>query len=209
MRSRRPLARLPFTLTLAFAVTLIAIPHAGAAKEGPGTRAVRKANETIAALLGKKVEAGSEEEQKLAAKVTTSVRDFLDIDVLGRRALVDHWDDLTAAQKQDYLALLRTLIEASYVSGLRANLEYQVVYTGESKKGDDLLVTTEIRTKRNGRPFTIAVDYVLVSSEGKLRAFDVVTDGVGLVENYRAQFNRIIDKEGFAGLLARMKKKSS
>jgi ABC-type transporter MlaC component len=31
---------------------------------------------------------------------------------------------------------------------------------------------------------------------------------VGLVENYRAQFNRIIAKEGFDGLLERMRKKA-
>jgi ABC-type transporter MlaC component len=34
-----------------------------------------------------------------------------------------------------------------------------------------------------------------------------VTDGVGLVENYRAQFNKIIARDGFAGLMDRMRKK--
>jgi ABC-type transporter MlaC component len=35
----------------------------------------------------------------------------------------------------------------------------------------------------------------------------VVTDGVGLVENYRAQFNKIIARDGFGGLMDRMRKK--
>jgi len=48
---------------------------------------------------------------------------------------------------------------------------------------------------------------VLESQGGKLRCFDVKTDGVGLVENYRAQFNKIIGKDGVPGLIAKMKKK--
>jgi phospholipid transport system substrate-binding protein len=196
-------------LAIAIAITLLALPAALAA-DGAGTKAVRKANETIAGLLEKKVTAGSDEEKKLATKVTTSVRDFLDIDALGKRALVDHWSTLSGDQQQKYMKLLRSLIEENYIKGLRANVSYEVVYTGENKNKDgNVVVTTEIKTERKGRPHTIAVDYVLVEDGGKLRAFDVVTDGVGLVENYRSQFNRIIEKEGFDGLIKRMEKKSA
>ena len=100
------------------------------------------------------------------------------------------------------------MIEDSYIKGLRANLDYTVAYLGESKQPDGtLLVKTTITTKRRGRPFVIKVDYVLEAQAGKLRCFDVKTDGVGLVENYRAQFNKIINKDGVDGLIAKMKKK--
>jgi phospholipid transport system substrate-binding protein len=175
---------------------------------GPGTQAVKAANDTIASLLKQKVAAGSKEEKDLAAKVTTSVRGFLDIDQLGKRAMVDHWAKLTKAQQDQFLSLLRSLIEDNYIRALRANLEYQVDYTGESTDKDgNVVVTTKINTKRKGRPYVIAIDYVLVKDGNQLRAWDVKTDGVGLVENYRSQFNRIIDKEGVDGLIARMKKK--
>jgi phospholipid transport system substrate-binding protein len=180
------------------------------AKAGPGTQAVRTANETIAALLKQKVAPGSKDEKDLAAKVTTSVRGFLDIDQLGKRAMIDNWQKLSRAQQDQFLALLRALIEENYVRGLRANLEYQIDYTGESADKDgNVIVTTKINTKRKGRPYTIAVDYVLVKDGDKLRAWDVKTDGVGLVENYRTMFDKIIDKDGFDGLIAKMKKKQS
>jgi phospholipid transport system substrate-binding protein len=140
--------------------------------------------------------------------VTASVRDFLDIDELARRALVDHWAKLGDAQKAEFLALLRALIEDNYIKGLRANLDYQVAYKGEAPGPDKTtIVKTEITAKKRGRPIKIAVDYVLVDVGGKLKAFDIHTDGVGLVANYRAQFNKIIAKDGFDGLLAKMKKK--
>ena len=77
----------------------------------------------------------------------------------------------------------------------------------ETHRGEYLLVSTEIETRRRGRPYTIAVDYLLRRAEGTWRTFDVVTDGVGLVENYRAQFNKIIARDGFDGLIGRMRKK--
>ena len=185
-----------------------AAPATPAAKSGPGTQAVKAANDTIAGLLKQKVAAGSKEEKDLAAKVTTSVRSFLDIDQLGKRAMVDNWGKLSKAQQDEFLRLLRSLIEDNYVRGLRANLEYQVDYTGESTDKDgNVIVATKINTKRKGRPYTIEVDYVLVKDGDKLRAWDVKTDGVGLVENYRTMFDKIIDKDGFDGLIGKMKKK--
>jgi phospholipid transport system substrate-binding protein len=189
-------------------VLLISTTAYAKKKTGPGTKAVKKANDTIAALLAKKVEAGSEEEKALAAEVTSSVRGFLDIDELGKRAMADHWESLTEAQRTEFLSVLRGLIEDNYVKGLRANLEYKVEYKGEAKQDDGtLLVKTVIKTKRRGRAYSIKVDYRLRKDGKTWRCYDVMTDGVGLVENYRAQFNKIVAKDGFDGLIAKMKKK--
>src|SRR4051794_13704834 len=92
-----------------------AAPAAGApamtAKAGPGTTIVKQANDKISALLKQKPAAGSKEEKDLAAKVTTSVRDFLDIDELGKRAMADQWGKLTPEQQDTFLKTLRSLIE--------------------------------------------------------------------------------------------------
>ena len=181
-----------------------------AAKAGPGTAAVKSANDKINALLKQKPAPGSKEEKDLAAKVTTSVRDFLDIDELGKRAMTNQWSKLASAQQTEFLSTLRSLIEDNYVRGLRANIDYSVDYNGETTDKDgNIIVTTQINTKRHGRPYKIEVDYVLKKDGDKLKAWDVKTDGVGLVENYKTQFNKIIEKEGFNGLITRMKKKQS
>lgn len=180
------------------------------AKAGPGTTAVKAVNETFASLLKQKVTAGSPEEKALAKKVTESVRGFLDIDQLGKRAMADNWAKLTKPQQDEFQGLLRALIEDNYVRGLRSNVKYDIVYGGEtSDKDSNIIVSTTVKSERKGRPFTIAIDYVLVKDGDKLRAWDVKTDGVGLVENYRVMFNKIIAKDGFPGLIAKMKKKQA
>jgi phospholipid transport system substrate-binding protein len=197
-------------LLLSLVITMPAVAAGPTTKAGPGTTAVKQANEKIAGLLKQKPAPGSKEEKELAGKVMTSVRDFLDIDELGKRAMADQWGKLSKDQQNEFLVTLRSLIEDNYVRGLRANLEYTVDYTGETTDKDgNVLVTTTVNTKRKGRPFKISVDYVLKKQGDKLKAWDVKTDGVGLVENYRAQFNKIIEKDGFAGLIAKMKKKQN
>lgn len=195
--------------TLTLLLTLSSPALAGGTM-GPGTTSVKAANEKISGLLKQKPAAGSKEEKDLAAKVTTSVRDLLDIDELGKRAMADQWAKLTAAQQTEFLSTLRALIEDNYIRGLRANLTYTVDYTGETTdKEGNVVVTTVVNTKRKGRPFKIQIDYVLKKQGDKLKAWDVKTDGVGLVANYKTQFNKIVEKEGFSGLIARMKKKQS
>jgi phospholipid transport system substrate-binding protein len=192
-------------------VLLIALPARGAETPGgEGTRAVRDANATIRDLLRRQIEPGSPAEKKLASQVTRSVRDFLDVDSLGEQAMRDHWAALSSGQRREFLRLLRGLVEANYVKALRSNLDYEVRYLGEeAAPGGQILVKTEIMVQRHGRPRAIAIDYLLARGPRSkaLRASDVVTDGVGLVENYRAQFNKIIAREGIKGLLDRMRKK--
>jgi phospholipid transport system substrate-binding protein len=197
---------MPLAALAAFLV-MAAVPGRSSAADGEGTRTVRGANSSVQELLRERAEPGSAAEKKLASQVTRSVREFLDIETLGKRAMRDHWKKLTPAERRDFVELLRGLVEANYIKALRANLAYEVKYLGETPQGDQLLVKTEVVAQRRGRPRSIAIDYVLAREGQAWRAFDVVTDGVGLVDNYRAQFNKIIARDGFGGLLERMRKK--
>jgi phospholipid transport system substrate-binding protein len=189
------------------ALCVVALGPRALAAEGAPTATVRQANRTLSELLRKKAAPGSTEEKALAKEVTQKLSGFLDVDELGRRALKDHWEKLTGEQKKEFSKLLRELVEASYLKALRSQLEYEVAYVGEAPKDSGVSVATEVRSQKNGRKQTISIDYVLHQDQSAWRVFDLVTDGVGLVQNYRSQFNKIIGKEGIDGLLERMRKK--
>jgi phospholipid transport system substrate-binding protein len=196
-----------FRMFVVLSSLVIALP--ALAEDGPGTAAVRRANESVSTLLKQKPEPGSEAEKKMAGEISTQLKGFLDIEKLGQRALGDHYGSLSAAQKKEYLSLLRELVEANYIKAMRSSSSYEVRYLKEEEKDGSRLVSTELELQRNGRPETMSVDYVLQKEGDSWRAFDLITDGVGLVENYRAQFNKIIAKEGVSGLLDRMRKKKA
>lgn len=188
---------------------LLAVSAPARAEDGPGTSAVRRANDGVKALLDQKPAPGSAEEKRLASQISTRLQGFLDIAQLGERALGGHYAKLSPAQRKEFLTLLRDLVEANYVKAMRSNSTYEVRYLEEKEQDGDRLVATELVLTRNGRPEVMSVDYRLRKEGDQWRAFDLVTDGVGLVENYRAQFNQIIAKEGTAGLLDRMRKKKA
>jgi phospholipid transport system substrate-binding protein len=192
-------------LTLVVIFMLSAVAQAA---DGPATATVRQANDTLHALLRRKVTPGSPEEKRQASEVTAKLQKFLDVDELGRRAMRDQWSKLKPAQQAEFSKLLREIVESHYLRALRSELDYDVAYLGEKPHGDEASVSTELHVTRKGKKQVISVDYTLRRDDGAWRVFDIATDGVGLVENYRAQFNQVIAKEGVEGLLARMRKKS-
>src|SRR5262249_24125086 len=185
-------------------LVLLALAPAAFARP-TGTTAIEKANTRLRELLATKAE--GEAEKKLLAKVTTELRDLFDIGDLARRALVDHWDKMTADQRTRLVDTLRSIVERNYIRQLRSNLEYAIQYKGEEPKGTDVLVKTVIQAQRKGRPFEVTVDYLLHPAGETWKVYDVTTDEVSILQNYRSQFNRIIAKEGVNGLIGRMKGK--
>src|SRR5437667_397861 len=51
------------------------------------------------------------------------------------------------------------------------------------------------------------IEYLMLKTNERCMVYDVVTDELSLVRNYRSQFQRIIGQQGYPGLLERMKKK--
>ena len=59
-----------------------------------------------------------------------------------------------------------------------------------------------------GRKAETTIDYKLAQKGGdKWAVYDFITDDVSLLRNYRSEFGRIIKRDGFPALLAKMKKK--
>jgi phospholipid transport system substrate-binding protein len=179
---------------------------ASAAPKKTATDAMKDANARLRGLLAK-TPADQAPSPDVAKQVTHELRDLFDIGLLTQRALVDHWGDMSPAQRDELVSTLRDIVEKNYLSQLRSNLDYKIDYGTEEKQGDNVLVHTIIRGKKNGRPTKIKVDYRLVAVGDQWRVYDVITEDVSILDNYRSQFNRIIAKEGVPGLISRMKAK--
>ena len=191
-----------------FAIAIVSVFTMGlahAAAPSSASDAIRAANTRVRQLLAQADSGGAD--KKVASRMTTELRGLFDIGDLAKRALVDHWTKMTPAQRTELVDTLRDIVERNYISQLKSNLEYEIQYVGEEKQGTDVVVRTMIKAKRNGRPIEIPVDYVLHEEGGAWRAYDVITDEVSLLKNYRSQFNRIIAKEGATGLIRRMKER--
>jgi phospholipid transport system substrate-binding protein len=64
-----------------------------------------------------------------------------------------------------------------------------------------------LESSNDGKKVTVEMEYKLLFKGNHWLVYDVITDEQSMLENYRAEFNKIITKESFDALLKRMKKR--
>ncbi|GAB4209726.1 MAG: ABC transporter substrate-binding protein [Sandaracinaceae bacterium] len=202
MRRSRLLASA--VVLVALAVPLFALVTPASAQTGPATRYLRQRNDEVTRLLRQEASTDAARAQRSQA-VTRILSDLLDYEELSRRALGPHWDGKTEAQRREFVDLLRQLVERNYEANLERVLDYEITYTREAAGADGTVVTTEARSRVERRQPPVEIAYTLHLQGSSWRVFDVVTDGVSLVRNYRNQFNRIITEHGWDELIRRMR----
>lgn len=204
--------------TLALGGLFIAQPIAVAGAAEPSAASGPKAtlqrlNGNVDKQLRQKVVAGSPEEAKVKAAVKQYAGELLDYGELCKRALGEHWDKMAVPVREDFVQTLRELIERNYIKQLRTNLDYEVTYGDETFEAEEARVSTTIKIATHGKSTSALIEYRLlkkVDAPGKpfhWMVYDVITDELSLVRNYRSQFTRIIGSSGYDGLLAKMKTK--
>ena len=97
-------------------------------------------------------------------------------------------------------------MERSYLKQVTGDPNYSINYQKEEKNEGEAKVEATLATVSRGKKVNIALEYLLVYKDRWL-VYDVITDEQSMLENYRAEFNKIINKDGFDALLKRMKKK--
>jgi phospholipid transport system substrate-binding protein len=200
--------RATLRLTVGFMMLLV-VPRSGEAQPTP-LAVLKKANTEVERLVKRHVPKGSPQEKKLKQDIKGIVGGLIDYDELAQQALHRHWDELSAAQRADFTRVFRELIERNYSKQIRGNVDYEVSYKSEKVTGERADVRTVIRAKRKGRTADTTVDYKMLLRQGKWKVYDVITDEdeySGLVMNYRSEFNKIWNKDGFEGVMRKMKKR--
>ncbi|MCB9659289.1 MAG: ABC transporter substrate-binding protein [Polyangiales bacterium] len=138
-------------------------------------------------------------------RLSAMVSELLDLEELSRLALRDHWESRTPEQRAEFVSLLRRLVQEQYERNLERTMNYTVTYDGADVRGQVVTVRTLARSGTNGRAPAVSIDYQMKKVGNVWRVFDIATDGVSLVRNYRTQFNRIITRDGWDALIARMR----
>jgi len=146
--------------------------------------------------------------QERRAQIRQAVLQRFGFEEMAQRSMGPHWRTLTPQQRQEFVGLFTDLLERSYINRI-ANYKagpQGVRYPKEDITGDQATVHTEITTE-HGEP--VAVDYRLLHKDVDWKVYDIIIEGVSLVNNYRTQFNTIILKDSYAGLVKQMRTKLS
>ena len=149
---------------------------------------------------------GDSKAKERRAAIRAVASDVFDFTESARRTLGPHWERRTEGERQEFARLLGDLLERTFASRLEQYAGERIVYAGESVDGDLATVKTKIVTK-NG--VELPVDYLVLRREDRWFVYDVLIEGVSLMANYRAQFNKIIHTSSYGDLIRKLKAKQS
>jgi len=128
--------------------------------------------------------------------------DIFDFSETTRRSLGPHWQARTPQEREEVTRLYADLLERSYIGKIEMYSGEKIQFLGDTIDGDQATVRTRLVTRQGT---DIPVDYRMHRVAGdRWLTYDVSIEGVRLVANYRAQFNKIIQTSGYTSLVKKL-----
>lgn len=139
------------------------------------------------------------------AHVETIVRELVlphvDTDAVARRVLAKHWKGANADQQQRFTHEFQAYLIRFYAKAF-ANYdgeEIKLVGTPETDSRGNATVKTEI-LRKNGQPIPVA--YRMAPAGATWKMYDVVIEGISLVQSKKDEFGPLITGKGIDKVIA-------
>ncbi len=134
-----------------------------------------------------------------ARKLVFARFDFFE---MTKRSLGAHWNSLGQGERREFVEAFTERLLVSYGKTVRSSERNKINFGREVREGKQAKVETMV-VHDEGED--LPIDYRLHDIDGQWKVYDVVIEHVSLVNNYRAQFNRVIAKSSVKELLQKLK----
>ena len=189
-------------LAAAIAAFLLFQPVPAAA--GPPADQLRQTVDSLLAVLKNPEFKGEAKAKERREKLRQIIYPRFDFTEMAKRALGSHWQRRSPEEQKEFVKLFTDLLEAAYVDKIESYNGEKVQYLNEKQDQNFAQVDTKIVDKQ-AKEFS--VNYRLHNESGEWKVYDIVIENISLVNNYRAQFNRVLAKSSYDELLSAMKEK--
>lgn len=185
-------------------IALLGVVAVQSAVAGGATEAMKSTIDEVLRIVRDKdlKQPGRADERR--QRLEQVVGDRFDYEEMSRRSLGAPWNTLSDKDKLEFVTLFRTLLTNSYADKIESYSGEGVQYLNERIEKD----YAEVRTKVLTGKVDIPLDYRLLNKGTDWRVYDVVVDGVSLVNNYRGQFSKILRSSSYSDLVDQLRKKS-
>ncbi len=161
-------------------------------------------DEVLKILNDQELKAPARQEDR-RQRLETVVAARFDYPEMSRRSLGAQWNQLSDKEKKEFVELFRTLLTNTYADRVETYSGEGVQYLNERTEKE----YAEVRTKVLSGKTEIPMDYRLLNKSNDWHVYDVVVDGVSLVNNYRGQFTKILHTSSYSDLVDQLRKKSN
>jgi phospholipid transport system substrate-binding protein len=124
---------------------------------------------------------------------------------MSRSALGYHWRSLSPSQRNDFTQLFTAFIEAAYLDKVQDYSGQQVQFGQVRSLGSGYAEVDTSIVQPGQSP--AKVNYLLEKTDDGWKVYDVTVENISIIANYRNQFNRVINEQGFPKLMADLRAK--
>ena len=149
-------------------------------------------------VLGDPALKGDAGKNEKTEKIRKIAEDLFDFGELSRRTLGKSWQQFSADQQTEFISLYKSLLQKNYSEKIVSYNDERIVFGKETTLSEK---TSEIETTLRGKTADIPINDRLLLKSGKWSVYDVIIEGVSLINNYRSQFREILANKPPEGLL--------
>ncbi|MEJ5300642.1 MAG: ABC transporter substrate-binding protein [Thermodesulforhabdaceae bacterium] len=196
---------LVFVTVLALGITGFAVEPVKSAEPDTPTKIISSMVDEVFAVLnkgcaqGRSVRSYREELYQVALK-------YVDLDEVAPRVVGPVWRDQTKEAQEEFKKLFREVVFSSYADRLEryACAQKKVIYENDEIQGSIARVRSRVQSPDQGEA---QIEYRLKKKPTGWKIYDVVVEGVSMVQNYRSQFADILRRQSFAQMLDMLRNK--
>ena len=148
-----------------------------------------------------KGESGKKTKRQKIRSISDKMFDYSE---LSRRTLGQDWKKLNPAQQNEFTDLYKSLLEDAYADKIINYTDEKVAFSKENQLSEK---TFEVQTTVLTKKADIPIYYRVIQKDGQWKVYDVVIEGVSLINNYRNQFREILMNKSPEVLLDTLRKK--
>jgi len=137
-------------------------------------------------------------------KIRLIADDMFDFTELSKRTLAQNWNRFDSSQQKEFIHLFKSLLADAYADKILAYTNERIVFSKEIQYSDN---TAEVRSTVISKTAEIPINYRVILKGTEWKVYDVVIEGVSLVNNYRSQFKEILLNKSPESLLETLRKK--
>lgn len=180
----------------------IALCTPAVADGGEPTEQIRGAIDRGLAIVRRADLQGDANKTERRALLRKELFPYFHFEEMARRSLGIHWRNRTPPERREFVNLFTDLLENAYAGKIEGYKGEKIRFGKETLDPPYAEVQTTIVTPQ-GQEFS--VDYRLLADGSRWRVYDIVIEGVSLVNNYRSQFAGILQKSSFEEMTRKLK----
>jgi len=137
-------------------------------------------------------------------KIRDISQDMFEFTELSKRSLGKNWSKFDPDQQKEFVELYKSLLEDTYADKLMSYTDVKIVFSKEVALTEK---TVEVQSTVLTKSGEVPIYYRVILKGGVWRVYDVVIEGISLINNYRSQFKEILVNKPPESLLETLRKK--